>query len=70
MGGRVLNGMARQSSSEHVSRSRLISATPVAALQLNRLVQVVSGTFDYWFPNVFCTRGEPSIQRTVYRFVG
>lgn len=70
MGGRVNHSVVWQSSIEHLLRGRLISAALVEALQLNRLVQVVGGTFDYWFPNVFCTRGEPSIQRTVIRFVG
>ncbi len=53
MGGRVSHGSAWNGSSEPL-RGRLKSVAPVERLQLNRLVQVIGGTFDDWFPKVFC----------------
>ncbi|MDB5336465.1 MAG: hypothetical protein JWN70_2084 [Planctomycetaceae bacterium] len=55
MGGRVSHSVARSGSVEQLLHSRLLSVALVEVLQLNRLVQVIGGTFGYWFPKVFCT---------------
>lgn len=54
MGGRVSHGIVRYGSSAPL-RSRLNPVQLVEVLQLDRLVQVIDVTSDYWFPNDFCT---------------
>lgn len=55
MGERVSQGVAQQGSVEHLLCGRLISVALVEGLQLNRLVQVIGRTPDYWYPTIFCT---------------